>query len=297
MKIYDGHMHIGGSAAPDPEGLLNKLAACGISGGSVISIDPDDINFTYEQRITNLFDWTRGYEDRLFPVAWLHPNEEHILDKVRELDKAGVVAYKFIANNYHVYDELPQKVFRLIEELGKPIIFHCGILYDFMESSQFNKPLDWECFSRFNDLRFSIAHCGHPWYDEAMLVYGKFRWINWHTNCAAKGIPTIYYNNPWVTKHLHGDGTYSAPQLFLDTTPGPAGEYRKDLLKKMVSFCPEGANMFFGTDKYVEEYPSEFVANLLAFEKQILDDCGASDEFRENMYHNSLQKLLGISFT
>ncbi len=46
MTIYDAHMHIGGSATPNPEQLVERLNACGITGGNVMSIDPDDVNFT-----------------------------------------------------------------------------------------------------------------------------------------------------------------------------------------------------------------------------------------------------------
>ena len=131
MKTFDAHMHIGGYATPDPDGLLKRLNACGIEGGCVFSIDPDDPGFTYQERIENLFAWTKGREDRLFPVAWMHPYEENILEKVRECAERGVAAFKFIPNNYYVSDEKPTEVFRLIESLNKPIFFHSGVLYDF----------------------------------------------------------------------------------------------------------------------------------------------------------------------
>ncbi len=186
----------------------------------------------------------------MFPVAWLHPYEENILDKVRNCVERGVVAFKFIPNNYHVYDSKPTEVFRLIEELGYPIMFHSGVLYDFMKSSQYNQPVNWESFVDYKNLRFSMAHCAHPWYAEAMLVCGKFRWINWHMNQIAQGNPDIYTDNPWVQAHLKDTEqgrTYDAPQLFLDTTPGAHGVYRKDLLQKCFS-SQKGGRVRFKTD-------------------------------------------------
>jgi len=297
MTIYDAHMHIGGSANPNPEQLVERLNACGITGGNVMSIDPDDVNFTYKERMDNLFAWTKGFEDRIFPVAWLHPYETDILDKVKDCVERGVVAFKFIPNNYHVYDPKATEVFRLIEELGYPVMFHSGVLYDFMKSSKYNRPMDWENFVDYKNLRFSLAHCAHPWYDEAMLICGKFRWINWHMNEIAQGNPDIYTNNPWVQSHLKDTDqgkTYDAPQLYLDTTPGAHGVYRKDLLQKCFSSQKDGRNIFFGTDKYVEDYPVEVVKGWLKEEREALAEVNATDEFLENMYCNSMFRFLNI---
>ncbi len=297
MVVYDGHMHIGGSSEPNPKELIGRLEACGIAGGNVISIDPDDVNFTYEQRVENLFAWVKGYEDRLFPVAWLHPGEPDVLDKVRNLAERGVAAFKFIPNTYFPGDEQPMRVFQLIEELNLPILFHSGVLYDFLESSRYNKPLNWECFAKFRRLRFSMGHCGHPWYDECILMYGKFHWMRWHTARAANGESTINYNNPWVVEHLGlaagGDRIFETPQLFLDTTPGAHKVFRRDLFAKLVSYFPDGDDIFFGTDMYVEDYSADAVRDGLAFEKKILDEAGATREFREKMYGGNLLKFLG----
>lgn len=297
MIIYDAHMHIGGYSNPEPGKLVERLNACGITGGNVLSIDPNDSNFTYQQRMDNLFAWTKGYEDRIFPVAWLHPYEENILDKVRDCIERGVVAFKFIPNNYHVYDPRPTEVFRLIEELGYPIMFHSGVLYDFVRSSQYNQPINWECFVEYKNLRFSLAHCANPWYDETLLIYGKFRWIKWHMDNIVTGEPDIYFSNPWVKAHMIETAQgkkYDVPQLFMDTTPGTHGVYRKDMLQKYCTSYPDGINMFFGSDKYVEDYPSEIVQKWLDEEREVLAEVNASKEFLENMYCNNMFRFLNI---
>ncbi len=293
MKIFDGHLHIGGYKKPDPAGLLEKMAECGVYGGSIFSIDPEDKAFSYEERIDNLFSWVKGYEDRLFPVAWLHPYEENIFDKVKECADRGVCAFKFIANNYYVNEEIPTKVFKFIEELGKPIVFHSGILYDFDVNCEYNRPGNWECFMHYKNLKFVMAHCSHPWSDECILLYGKFRWIGNHAKCAARGEHTVYKNFPWVENHIDENGICSVPELYVDIAPGPNKIYKKDVLSKLCSYYPTGERIIFGTDTYVEDYPVDTVKEWLAFEKEILDSQNASIEFRENLYRNSLMSFLG----
>ena len=296
MKIYDAHMHIGGYAKPNPRELLSRLNACGIEGGGVMSIDPDDPGFTYEERIQNLFDWTKGFEDRLFPIAWLHPYEDNILEKVKDCAKRGVAAFKFIPNNYYVSDEKPTEVFRLIESLGLPIFFHSGVLYDFTQNTDYNRPGNWECFVNYKNLRFSMAHCAHPWYDECILLYGKFRWMNGHTTAAAEGSHTIYANFPWVKEHIiekDGKPTAETPLLYLDTTPGPHKVYKKDLYSKLCSYYPDAKQIMFGTDQYIDNYPAEQIASWLEEEKNYLDLAGATDEYRQNFYCNTFFEFLG----
>lgn len=293
MKIFDGHLHIGGYKKPEPSTLIKKMEECGVYGGCVFSIDPIDKAFSYEERIDNLFSWVKGYEDRLFPVAWLHPYEENIFEKVRECVDRGVCAFKFIANDYYVKDEIPTKVFKLIEDLGKPIIFHSGILYDFDANCEFNKPANWECFMHYKNLKFVMAHCGHPWFDECIMLYGKFRWIGNQAKCAAHGEHTVYKNFPWVKEHIDENGKCGVPELYIDIAPGPNKVYKKEVLTKLCSCYPNGERIIFGSDTYVEDYPVDTVKEWLAFEKEILDSQNASEEFRENLYHKSLMSFLG----
>ena len=293
MRIFDGHLHIGGYKKPDPATLLEKMEACGVYGSCVFSIDPEDKAFSYEERIDNLFSWVKGYEDRLFPVAWLHPHEENIFEKVRECVNRGVCAFKFIANNYCVKDEIPTKVFKLIEELNKPIIFHSGILYDFDVNCEYNKPANWESFMHYKNLKFTMAHCSHPWFDECIMLYGKFRWIGNQAKYASRGEHTVYKDFPWVKNHIDEKGNCSVPELYIDIAPGPNRIYKKEVLTKLCSCYPKGERIIFGSDTYVEDYPVDTVKEWLAFEKEILDSQNASEEFRNNLYHNSLMSFLG----
>lgn len=297
MRIYDGHIHLGGMMDPDPSFILGRMEQAGIYGGCIMSIDPEDPGFTYKERIDNLFKWVDGHEDRLFPVAWLHPYEDDIFGKVQDCAKRGVKAFKFIASNYTVGDKRPAEVFKLIEELGLPILFHSGILYDFNVSSQNNMPVNWECFLNFRSLKFSLAHCGHPWVNDAIAEFGKFRWAGGRVQHVADGGSTIYERFDWLKERLIDDNgklkaTY--PELYLDTTPGPSGVFRDDLFKRLINYCPTGEKIFFGSDNYAELYDPGFIKAVLKDEQEFCEKYGASEEFKENMYEKSLMRFLGI---
>ena len=79
MKIFDMHIHE--HAAPNPEDLLKKMEAAGVYGGCIFSHQPYinkpgsvfEDGKSFEERLTNVLGWTKGYEDRLFPIIWIHP--------------------------------------------------------------------------------------------------------------------------------------------------------------------------------------------------------------------------------
>ena len=297
MHIFDAHMHIGGYGTPDPKGLTEKLEYAGVSGANLLSIDPEIPGFTYEERMDNLFAWVKGYEDRLFPVAWLHPFEDNILDKVRDCARRGVYGFKFIPSNFRVGDEQPMAVFRLIEELGFPILFHSGILYDFSPSSDLNRPSNWESFVNCGNLRFSLAHCSHPWYDEGLLVLGKFLWLEQQVEKTIRTGTGTYATHPWVQAHIareNGTAESCCPQMYMDTSRGAQKIYRRDLFRKLCSYYPDAEHIMFGTDLYTENYDPEITRSWLQEENALLDEFGASARFRENMYQNNFFRFMGI---
>ena len=195
MQIFDGHIH-GFNTKPEPERLLAQMAQVGVSGGCVFSNAPKipgDMEGTlfgdgtdFETRMQELRDWTQGYEDRLFPILWIHPDEEDVMEKLDIAAQAGVCGFKMICNNFFVYEEKCMKLLRRIAQLGKPVIFHSGILWDGGVSSKYNRPLYWEALREIPGLRFSLAHCSWPWFDECVALYGKFLNANIRRKSAQK---------------------------------------------------------------------------------------------------------------
>ena len=118
----------------DPEQLLAEMEKAGVYGGCVFSNAAHrehPVNGTdFESRMKEITDWTRGYEDRLFPVLRIHPYEDGIMEKLHMANEAGVAAYKIICSDFYVYEEGCMRVLSEIAALGKPVIFHTGILWN-----------------------------------------------------------------------------------------------------------------------------------------------------------------------
>ncbi|MBR5140515.1 MAG: DUF5596 domain-containing protein, partial [Clostridia bacterium] len=179
----------------------------------------------------------------------------------------GVAAFKMICQDYYVYDEPSMTVLKEIARLGKPVIFHTGILWDGAVSSNYNRPLNWEHLLDIDGLKFSLGHCSWPWIDECVALYGKF---------------------------LNALNNGKNAEMFFDITPGTPEIYRKELFTKLYyAGYNSGDNIMFGTDSNANKYRAEWVGPWLDIDRKILDELGVSLENREKMYHDNLLRFLG----
>ena len=108
MKIFDMHVHARTNGF-DPQSLLHTMEKAGVSGACVISAPPEEHpieilggGLSFEARLDAVLNAAKGYEDRIFPVLWVHPNEENIIEKVRIAAKAGIAGFKMICSGYYV---------------------------------------------------------------------------------------------------------------------------------------------------------------------------------------------------
>lgn len=270
MKRFDMHIHCHEKPV-DPEKLLAKMEACGIYGGVLFSHYPKECKadgYDAETRMNQVLDICRDYPDRLFPVLWIHPHEPNALEVAEEAARRGIMGFKMLCDNYYVSDPDSMALVRKIAELGKPIIFHSGILWFGGDTSKYNRPLNWECLVNIKGLRFSLGHCSWPWIDECIALYGKF-----------------------LNAYTEGMGA----EMFFDTTPGTPAIYRRELLTKLytVGYDVED-NVFFGSDCSAENYNSAWVQKWLDADGTILQELGADDPLFQKMYHDNLLRFLGM---
>lgn len=271
MKIFDMHIHAT-NTQPDSKLLLNRMEAAGIWGGCVFSnppVEQHDQEWSgsdFETRMRELNLWTRDSSNRLFPVLWIHPKEDGIFEKIETAAERGVVAFKMICADYFVYDDRCMQVLSKIASLDKPVIFHSGVLYDGLPSSQYNRPVNWEALLGIENIRFSMGHCSWPWYDECLALYGKLR----HARR--------------VGKKIH---------CFLDLTPGTPMAYREDLFRKMFSFVSE-EDILFGTDCCAGDYDVAHAKKWLDFDGSLMDSLKIATPAREKIYNDNLFRFLNI---
>jgi len=228
MKIWDCHVHsLGGETADE---TLKAMDAAGITRINLFARYPGDSTDeclpppreSYRPTIDHVASLQAAAPDRIYGLAWIDPRSEGALEEVEyALVDKGLRGIKMIPNHYEPCDELCFPIYEKVQELGKVIQFHSGILYGFGDSSRFCRPVLYEALVHFPTLKFSLAHISWPWMDECIAVWGRFR--------AASG----YGKRP--------------NQMWIDTCRGTPDAWRLEAFRKVIPFCGT-SQVMYGTD-------------------------------------------------
>ena len=275
IPLYDNHVHMNELAA-NADDFIARLEAGGATGANVFSVPPKMYIFTkeqadYEERITSLLNLTNGHTDRLFPFLFIHPDEEDILSKVDDAIGRGVMGFKMICCDYYVYEDKCMRILEKIAAADKPVVFHSGILWDGKVSSNYNKPINWECCLEIPKLRFALSHCSWPWMDECISMYGKFR----------------------AAKRIRPD---MSCEMFIDITPGTPQIYRKEMFTKLLLIGYElETNILYGSDMRVQNYNPDLLTEKVMRDNFIYKELGISDDMRRMIYGQNLLRFVGVN--
>lgn len=278
MNLFDVHIHMGlypGDAAFDPEALLAKMEAAGVQRGAIFSEAPEFYGFQNRghdgsQRLDLVLQCCEQHRERLLPILWVHPDEEGIVDLIAEAAGRNIAGFKVICNNFYVYEDKSMNMLERIAKTGKPVLFHSGILWDDSVSSKYNRPLHWEALCKMGGLRFSLAHCSWPWYDESIALYGKF-----------------------LTNHMkHPDDN---SEMFFDLTPGTPVPYRRDLLTKLLG-CGYDVehNILWGTDCNTDPYNTSWAQKWHRLDSGIMDELRVPEETRALIFEKNAERFFGL---
>ena len=269
--VLDGHIHlVPGEGRPDELG--SALHDAGVEGGVLNSRPPASFGrhsdpMPAPARLDGLVEWTRALP-RLAPFFWIDPTEPDATDQVARAVECDTAGFKVIPNRHAVGDPRAMATYREIAGAGRPILFHCGILWDGCPSSARSRPVEFEALLEVPGLRFALAHVGWPWCDELIAVYGKFQ----------------------MARRSRPDARV---EMFIDTTPGTPPVYRREVLEKLftVGYDVED-NVFFGTDGTAPGYDARWAREWIDRDRGIMAALGLSDAAADKVFAGNLKRFL-----
>lgn len=270
MKIIDSFCYAKNNF-PTPESLLKHMSDVSIRGSCVFSSPPKFAGIQagkdFKNRLSELCSLTSGYENRLFPILWIHPDEENISKNLQQAVDAGICGFLMVCSDFYVYEEKSMTLLRQIAQLNKPVFFESGILWDTNISSKYSKPLNWEALLSIPNLRFSLCDCGWPWVDECIALLLKSMYCPDHT-----------------------------AQMFVNISNRiPAGDREKLLNRLYTAEHNIYSNILFGTGTNTTDYCVDSISSRLKDEQRQLLDLGVSQENIEKLYAGNLLRFLGKS--
>lgn len=122
-------------------------------------------------------EFVRAFPDKLVGFMSIHPND---LEAREELERCrtdlGLKGIKLGAN-YQIFDPLEARALAIYAEAerhGLPILFHIGTSPVRMAPIRYAHPLVVdEIAQRYPDLKIIMAHMGHPWTADSIVVARK----------------------------------------------------------------------------------------------------------------------------
>jgi len=203
---------------------------------------------------------------RLVGFARIEPQLAGTTDEIRRCrEKLGLVGIKMLPDHWAPCDEFMHPVYKTIEAMGMPIIFHSGILWGNADSSRFCRPANYEAVIFFPKLKIALAHIGWPWVDECIAVVDRF------VDMAKR------------------DGRKSS-QVWIDCTPGTPPVYRKEALRKALAVCGAPV-MLYGSDLAVPGDLS-IIAGRMETDIRLLRELGCKQEEIDMVLGSNLDRFL-----
>ncbi len=243
--ILDSHIHLYPKEYETPEQFRAKAKEAGIGGGIIFSHPPTGSLLwkgeeapCWQDRIQIVLDFCSKL-DNYYPFLWINPTESNAVEQVEYAKNAGIWGLKVLCSEYYPAQGLA--VYRKAAELGMPVIFHSGILWDGENSSDFNRPGNFECMLDVPNVRFALAHVSWPWTDESIAVFGKIR------NAAG----------------LRKD----APDMYVDSSWGAADIFRDEIFRKFVLLrCGIEDKLMFAVDSFANGYNVAWAKYVIQFD-------------------------------
>jgi len=218
----------------------------------------------HRQSIDQLARLVSADPDRLIGFAWIEPT---LPDALEGIDYAfgtkNLRGVKMIPNHWYPADERAQACYKKIEQYGKPMLFHTGILWGLSDTSQHCRPAFYEIMLHYPGIRFAMAHISWPWTDECFAVNGKFR------------------------SNQKGEWT-----SYIDITSGAPRIWKLDAMQKGLAYLGD-EHFLYGSDCFEPEN-ADALRHHLDWDRAILRDAGASKETIERILTTNALKWLGL---
>jgi predicted TIM-barrel fold metal-dependent hydrolase len=117
------------------------------------------------------------HPEKLIGFTCIDPNEPGYLDELhRSFEEWGFRGLKLapIYQNYHPMDDRMQPVYSYCQKHNIPILFHQGTTFPRRAPLKYSFPVQLEDVAlEYPGLRIVIAHMGHPWMDDTVVLIRK----------------------------------------------------------------------------------------------------------------------------
>ena len=264
--MFDCHIHM--MEETNKQELFSRIKESGVTGGVILSRPPktfDGNALTTSERLEAVLQLVDGMNE-FYPFYFIDPLEDDACQQVDYAVSLGIRGFKIICMDDYPNNPRAMEVYKRIAHYDLPILFHAGILWNGKNSSNFNRPANFECLIDVEGLRFALAHVGWPWHDECLAVFGKFI----------------------AARRFAKQNT-----MYIDLTPGTPEIYRREVLTKLFSIGYDVEDfVLWGSDNLSEDYNVDWAKKWKKTDEEIFCELSLTIEQRDKIFKNNLNRFL-----
>jgi uncharacterized protein len=263
----DVHIHTRGDE--ESAAVLKALDQIGLERVVLLAVPPHrndwgDAASSHRASIDQLAALVAADPERLIGFAWIEPTLPDALEGIDyALEEKKLRGVKMIPNHWYPNDERAQACYQRIEQHGKPMLFHTGILWGLSDTSQYCRPAFFEIMLHYPGIRFAMAHISWPWTDECLAVNGKFK------------------------SNQRGEWT-----SYVDITSGAPRIWKVDALRKALAYLGD-THILYGSDAHLPG-GADYAALRLREDREMLREAGASTGTIERITTTNALRWLGL---
>lgn len=160
--------------AADPDTIHSAMA--GVDKAIIFSLRyGDSIGVDGDDEVTARA--VARYPDKFVGFAAVDPRRPDYMDLlVHAIEDLKLKGVKFgpIYNGVSLLDPRMVPVYDYLQKHNLPLTMHMGTTFGANAPVQYGRPLDVDTIAtRYPDLKMVMAHMGHPWYEECIIVARK----------------------------------------------------------------------------------------------------------------------------
>jgi len=139
----------------------------------------------------------KKYPDKFVGFAYVDPRRADCMEMLRHgIEDLGLKGAKFgpIYNGVPLWDKRLEPVYEYLQRNNLPLTMHMGTTFARNAPVDYGRALHVEPVAlKYPDLTMVLAHMGHPWHDEAIVIARKQPNV-WLENSALFYRPWQFYN-------------------------------------------------------------------------------------------------------
>ncbi len=186
---------------PTGEKLVATMDAAGVDMSCIFAVDygllTGEPGVSIEDQNRAIASAVKRFPDRLIGLFAIDPRREGALEMLRRgVEDWGLRGLKLHPTvGYYPFDEVAYPLYEYCREMKIPVLFHTGS-QPTPAKSRFSRPVYVDDVAAdFPDLSIIMAHAGHNWYEEALLV------------CSVK--PNVMVDiSGWQRTYMESPGTF-----------------------------------------------------------------------------------------